>query len=382
MRKIGVRQIAKLANVSPGTVDRALHGRKGISDGTRKRILAIAQSTGYEPDLAARALSAGRVPIRIGVCIPREIHHYFSQLLAGILTEARRLERLGVQVIYNPVKRLGVEECEKVAELLRNEVHAVLIAPGDPTKLTPLINQAEKENVRVVCVDTDAPASHRSTLVSVNAEIAGKLAAELMSSFVAPQSEVAIVTGMLETQDHAKKTKGFSDLYPQLSQGGRVVEVVEAHEDEEQAFQKCFVLLRQCRSLAGFYVNTVNCLPVCRAICAQGCSGKTALITTDLYSGMIPYFEKGTIRASIHGRPFIQGELAMRLVVDHLANHRHLPLFYYLAPHIVMKSNLYMYREVRNPDGSVGIANASQVQAPDWLGIPERATDDSRGEVD
>lgn len=382
MPKIGVRQIAKLANVSPGTVDRALHGRKGISESTRKRILAIAESAGYAPDLAARALSVGRVPIRIGVCIPKEIHHYFSQLLAGILTEASRLERLGVQVIYNPVERLGVGEGEKVSELLRNEVQALLLAPGDPAKLTPLINQAEKKNVRVVCVDTDAPASHRSTLVSVNAEIAGKLAAELMSSFVAPQSGVAIVTGMLETLDHARKTKGFSDLYPQLSQGGRVLEVVEAHEDEEQAFQKCFALLRQCKSLAGFYVNTVNCLPVCRAICAQGHSAKIALITTDLYRGMIPYFEKGTIRASIHGRPFIQGELAMRLVVDHLANHRPLPPFYYIAPHIVMKSNLYVYREASDPDGAVDIATTPQVQAPGWHGIPERATDDLRGEVD
>jgi len=42
MRKIGVRQIAKLADVSPGTVDRALHGRKGVTENTRKRILAIA----------------------------------------------------------------------------------------------------------------------------------------------------------------------------------------------------------------------------------------------------------------------------------------------------------------------------------------------------
>ena len=71
--KIGVRQIAKLADVSPGTVDRALNGRKGITESTRKRILAIAESAGYKPDLAARALSTGRVPITIGVCIPHEI---------------------------------------------------------------------------------------------------------------------------------------------------------------------------------------------------------------------------------------------------------------------------------------------------------------------
>ncbi len=370
MRKMGVRQIAKLANVSVATVDRALNGRKGISESTRKSILAIAETTAYKPDLAARALSAGRVPVRIGVCIPREISYYFDRLLDGILTEAGRLERLGVQVIYKPVMRLGVGEIERITELLNKEIQALLIAPGEPAKLTPLIDAAEKKNVRVVCVDTDAPASTRSTVVSVNAEIAGKLAAELMASFVGPESEVAIITGMLETQDHAKKTEGFTSLYPQLSRGGRVIEVVEAHEEEEEAFQKCFALLQRCRSLTGLYVNTVNCLPVCRAICAQGLSSKIALITTDLFREMVPYFEKGTIRASIHGRPVIQGEVAMRLTVDHLVNHRPLPPSYYVPPYIVLKSNLYAFRETRNPDGGVGLCFPPHVQMPAWYEAP------------
>lgn len=375
MRKIGERQVAKLANVSLATVDRALNGRKGISESTRKRILAIVQSVGYRPDMAARALSAGRVPIRIGVCIPREIRHYFGLLLSGILTEARRLERLGVEVVYRPTARLGVEEVEKVSELLSEGVQAILIAPGDPVKLTPVLNLAESKNVRVVCVDTDAPDSRRSTAVSVNAEVAGKLAAELMGSFVGPQSQVAVITGMLDTEDHAQKTRGFLELYPQLSKGGRVVEVVEAHEEEEEAFEKCFALLEQYRSIRGLYVNTVNCLPVCRAICARGLSGEIALITTDLFRGMVPYFEKGTIRASIHGRPFIQGELAIRLVVDHIANHRPLPRFYHVSPHIVMKSNLYVFRETRDPDGLADPGIVPLVHRPDRDGAQQESID-------
>jgi LacI family transcriptional regulator len=380
MRRIGLRQIAKLASVSLGTVDRALNGRKGVNKTTRKRIFEIAEKAGYRPDPAARALSLGRVPILVGVCIPREIHYYFDELLRGILTEASRLERLGVQVLYRPTARLGAGEVERVTELLNHEVQAILIAPGDLAKLTPVIDEAEKRNVRVVCVDSDAPASARSTVVSVNAEIAGKVAAELMSCFVIPHSQVAIVTGMLATEDHGKKTKGFSELYPQLSNGGRVVKVVEAHEEEEEAFQKCFALLRRYRSLAGLYVNTVNCLPVCRAICAHGLSGKIALITTDLFAGMIPYFEKGTIRASVHGRPFVQGELAMRLVVDHIANHRPFPPFYYVSPHIVLKSNLYAFRETRYSDGEVGLVAPSRDQILPWEGPPQQTADIMTGE--
>jgi LacI family transcriptional regulator len=350
LRKIGVRQIAKLASVSIGTVDRALKGRKGISESTRKRILAIAQGAGYKPDLAAQALSTGRVPLRLGVCIPWEIRYYWDQLLRGILTQARTLERLGVQVIYRPIARWSVEEVERVSQLLDSEIRALLIAPGDPARLTPLINEAEKRNVRVICVDTDAPASRRSSVVRIDVEVAGKMAAELMSSFVRPKSEVAVITGSLNTEAHAKKTESFCALYSQLSEGGQVVKVVEAHDEEEEAFQKSFTILQECKSLAGVYVNTGNCLPVCRAICALGLSGKVALITTELFGGMVYYFENGTIRASIHQRPFAVGERAVRLVVDHIINGRPLLPAYYLAPSIVLRSNLKLFRETREPE--------------------------------
>ena len=68
-----------MANVSIGTVDRALHGRGGIKEATRKRILQIAEQIGYSPNLAARALSGAKARVRIGVCIPKEIHFFYDQ---------------------------------------------------------------------------------------------------------------------------------------------------------------------------------------------------------------------------------------------------------------------------------------------------------------
>jgi LacI family transcriptional regulator len=144
-------------------------------------------------------------------------------------------------------------------------------------------------------------------------------------------------------------TRSFCELYPQLSESGEVLKVIEAHEDEEEAFQKSYTLLQECKPLAGIYVNTVNCLPVCRAVCALGLSGKVALVTSDLFRGMVPYFEKGTIRASIHGRPFVQGQIAMRMVIDHIVNGRPpLQPVRYISPHIVLRSNLHLFREIRD----------------------------------
>ena len=64
--------------------------------------------------------------------------------------------------------------------------------------------------------------------------------------------------------------------------------------------------------------DTVNCLPVCRALDAGNLEGKVKLITTDLFMEMSRYFKKGTIFASIYHQPHRQGQIAVRLMADHL----------------------------------------------------------------
>jgi LacI family transcriptional regulator, galactose operon repressor len=212
------------------------------------------------------------------------------------------------------------------------EPSVLILTPGSPQELTPVIDEAERRGIRVICVDTDAPDSRRSTAVCVDPEASGHLAAELLGGMVPPGARVAIITGMLQIENHRRKTESFRDLYPSFCHEGVVIEVIEAHEDE--AFQKCFALLERNKSLAGVYVNTVNCLPVCRAIGASGLAGRLKLVTTDLFGEMRPYFEKGTISASIYSWPYVQGELPMRLAVDHILHRAQLPRVHFLAPQV------------------------------------------------
>jgi LacI family transcriptional regulator len=344
----GIHQIAELANVSIGTVDRALHGRNGIREATRQRILHIARQIGYTPNLAARALSASKRGIRIGVCIPREIRLFYDQLWGGVLDEARRLTSLGIEFEVRPVPSLGEDDTKALKELLNTDVNGVIVTAGNPQGLAPLIDEAEENNIRVVCVSTDAPTSHRSTIVCVEPWLNGQLAGELMGKFVPPRSKVAVVAGMLRALDHRKKTDGFSDAFPRHCAGGEIVGVVEGHEDEDVSFQKTFELLGRVPDLAGLYVNTVNCLPVCRALGARGLAGKVKLITTDLFPEMALYFQKGTISASIYQQPYRQGQIATRAIADHLASNVPLPPNVYLSPGVIMSANLHLFREMRS----------------------------------
>jgi len=343
----GIHFIAELANVSIGTVDRALHGRDGINEATRQRILQIARQISYTPNLAARALSVSKASARIGVCVPREIRFFYDQLWSGVLDEARRVAQLGIQFVNRPVHALGEEDTKAFKELAQSGVDGIILTAGNPEGLKPLIDDAEKNGIRVVCVSTDAPESARSSIVCVEPSLNGRLAGELMGKFVPPDSKVAVVAGMLTAEDHRKKTDGFSEAFPRHCPGGTIATVIEGHEDEDESFQKTFDLLGRIPTLAGLYVNTVNCLPVCRALGARGLAGKVKLITTDLFAEMSPYFEKGTITASIYQQPHRQGQMAVRLMADHLTTKVPLPPTVHLSPGVVMSSNLHLFREIR-----------------------------------
>ena len=344
----GIHLLAELANVSIGTVDRALHGRSGIRESTRQQILQLARKIGYTPNLAARALAVAKAGARIGVCIPREIHFFYDQLWSGVLDEARRLAPLGIQFEYRPVRTLGEDDTKAFKDLLKIGVNGIIVTAGNPKGLSPLINDAEEKGVRVVCVSTDAPESHRSSIVCVEPWLNGCLAGELMGKFLPPNSKVVVVAGMLTALDHRRKTDGFSDAFPRHCPGGEIVSIVEGHEDEDESFQKTFDLLGRTPNLAGLYVNTVNCLPVCRALGARQLAGKVKLITTDLFAEMTPYFQKGTISASIYQQPYRQGQIAVRLMADHLMAKASFPPTVHLSPGVVMSSNLQLFREIRS----------------------------------
>ena len=116
--------------------------------------------------------------------------------------------------------------------------------------MTPLIDAAEANDVRVVCVSTDAPESRRSCVVCVEPRLNGSMAGELMAKFVPPGGKAAIITGMLKTVDHRKKAEGFTQSFTKYCEDGSVVATIEGHEDPDESFRKTRKLLKRLPDLA------------------------------------------------------------------------------------------------------------------------------------
>lgn len=59
-KRATIKDVARLAGVSPGTVSNALSGKRRVDSATQERISKAIQTLGYVPNLAARGMRTGR----------------------------------------------------------------------------------------------------------------------------------------------------------------------------------------------------------------------------------------------------------------------------------------------------------------------------------
>jgi LacI family transcriptional regulator len=86
-RKITIKDIARMANVSHTTVSRALNNKSRIKNETKEKILSIAEKLNYRPDFIARSLVMRRTKT-LGLVITTIANPFYTELAQGIETTA------------------------------------------------------------------------------------------------------------------------------------------------------------------------------------------------------------------------------------------------------------------------------------------------------
>jgi LacI family transcriptional regulator len=342
-KPIGIKEIAQRLGISIGTVDRALHQRPGINTLTRAKVLKMAQTMGYRPNLAARFLKSRR-QLQVSVQLPSEIATFFDALRDGI-REAAAPFAPAVRVDFRSYPHLGQGDIAVFNEALDWGAQGMIIAPGEPASMKPLIRKAARRNVPVICVATDAPGTERLTAVTACPQTSGAIAGELFRHILRSPAKVAVVTGSLATEDHADKLDGFRSRIETPDRALVVARIVEAHDDERLAYAGTKTLLAEIPEIGGVYVSTANSLPVLQAIEESGLAGRIVVITTDLFPALVPLIRSGRILATIHQRPQTQGRLAFRALYQFLVEGQCPVPRIRVAPHIVMNSNLDLFLE-------------------------------------
>jgi LacI family transcriptional regulator len=340
----GIKEIAQALGTSIGTVDRALHGRIGVSLKTKARVLRMAKQLGYKPNLAAQTLKLNR-KLEIAVILPKQVSYFFDPLRAGIRAAADAIVGLQVNLTFHEYPRLGYGDTELFEASLKERYDGIIFTPGNPRELEAIIHRLTEHGTAMFCVASDAPNSERIGLVSAHAHVSGALAAELLAHKLQRKAHVATITGELTILDHAEKLRGFASTLAMNAPHLSLLPVVESHERPKEAYRQTIALLRGETKPQGLYISTANSIAVLKALDEEGQLGKIQVVTTDLFQELVPLIETGKILATIYQRPFTQGKVAFESLVNYLLEAEKISPMIRLAPHIIFRSNLPLFAD-------------------------------------
>jgi DNA-binding LacI/PurR family transcriptional regulator len=84
-----IREVAAHAGVSPSTVSRVFVRPEVVAQDARRRVLAAADTLGYEPNPVARSLATGRTG-NLGLVVPDIANPFFAPVIKAVQRQARR----------------------------------------------------------------------------------------------------------------------------------------------------------------------------------------------------------------------------------------------------------------------------------------------------
>jgi LacI family transcriptional regulator len=156
-----IKEIAKLANVSPMTVSRAVNNSHKVREETRENILEIADRLGYRPNRIARSLVSKKSNL-ISLVVANISNPFFAEISRGIEDKAREN---GYNVIFSStdddtknlescvqtMREVGVDGFIIAAVCLKEPIVDKLVDQEFPVVL--INRRVKKNNVNYVVVD-------------------------------------------------------------------------------------------------------------------------------------------------------------------------------------------------------------------------------------
>jgi LacI family transcriptional regulator len=317
---LSIRQIAAMAGVSRGTVDRALNHRAGINPQIRAEILAIAAATGYKTNRAGKMLGIRKNPLKIGIQMPAVGNDFFLEVRRGLEQAAVELADFGLILVIREMKGFTVAtQIAQVRSLLAEGINALAFVPIDHPDVAGLLDELAAARLPVLTLNTDVASGPRLGYVGNDYARSGAIAAGIFGLLAAGQPlQVLIVTGSRQVLGHNQRIAGFCrtvrQRYPEIA----VLDILENQDDDERSCQMVREALTRWPGLDALFLTAGGVAGACRARREFAGSRQIRIICFDQTPGIESYLQDGTIAASIGQEPFRQGHEAVRLLFDYL----------------------------------------------------------------
>ena len=147
MQKVTIKDVAKLAKVSPSTVSRVLSGSPSISDDTCKRVKNAVKELHYTPNTTARSLRCEKSK-SIGVVFPDISGEFYATCASAILKYARMSD---YTVLFTESGHNLKAEKDSIKALLERRIDGIIFI-GDNSDI-PLIQSIAAQSIPIVTGD-------------------------------------------------------------------------------------------------------------------------------------------------------------------------------------------------------------------------------------
>lgn len=308
-----IKEIAELAGVSRGTVDRVLNNRGAVNPRTARKILEIAQALDYKPNKAGIVLAAQKKNLKIGVILFDTGNPFFDDVLEGVNQKSQELGGYNCSVL---VTRVGFDltaQLDAMDEMVSQGVSGIVLSPYNDPLICDKINELDSRGIPVITTNTDIENSGRLAYVGCNFYRSGETAAGLMHLIAGNEVYAGIVTGSSKVLCHTDRIAGFRDRIESHYPGIRIVDTIENSDDEFESYDRTLVLLREHPEINALYFAAGGVYGGCRAVLAAGRKDIT-IISCDKVSTTREMVLQGVIAATICQQPLIQGTKPLDLL--------------------------------------------------------------------
>ena len=317
-----IEEIARMAGVSRGTVDRVLNGRPHVRLDVRTKILSAIEETGYVSPQEAhrRKLAETFKPLHLGVLLPNERETQFrKEVLLGIERGREELEAAAVRVSVSSCETdLPEEAMERMEDLLEQGADGLAVCALNDRSVARYVSELSERGVPCVTFNSDLPDSRRLRFVGQDIRRAGRVAAELMAKCVGPSDRILAAVGNLKFDGHCQRLEGFRERLRELGYSEEGVTVAETFNDYETTVSVVSQALARIPDLRGVYMANLSITGCAEAVRVAGRKGQVRIVCHDINDGIRRLLREGLVDFTIPQDFIRQGYEPLLILTNYL----------------------------------------------------------------
>ena len=346
-----IKDIARMAGVSAGTVDRVLHNRGNVSASSREKVQSVLDKINYLPNMFAIGLAAKK-RYRIVCLIPYYImFDYWYSVAQGIEKAAHELQPFNVETVFLYYKHADRASYREVCEqLLADKPDAVLIAPNFEEETLELTTGLDADAVPYAFIDFNMEQMHASCYIGQDSKQSGYIAAKILMSHYREGEELVLFLNNQKDNpaeiQMQRRLEGFMQYISDEYSGVAVHEII-LHKEEvdinKQVLDKFFSEHSNARLGAVFNSRVYQVADYLRI---GGEKHLRSLVGYDLLPKNVEYLKSGEVFCLIGQRPALQAYYGVKALCNHVVFKKPIDPIRYMPIDILLKENIDFYFEL------------------------------------